>query len=481
MKQQELVNQARDLLSDISGKISISSKNGLLDINQISEGLVLRLLRIAWNLPTLRSLNAEEKKNFPGIDLADEKTRLAIQVTATPSAAKIKDSIKKFVRHKLYERYDRLVIFVLTRKLSRHTSDTIEKACDGKLEFDIARDILDFADLLGVAIHLHPAQLSSFTQTLNAYSTGTASDADSSNFDPPAGDEVVTAGLLEIFIPRTLYLADIVDRKEAKNRRLSRKLVREMASAHGARLPSDFEIHGNQLLAFRDLEASENPFKSVIDAGTVTALKPHEFFQTDEGQEARFKSLLRLSLQEKLYRERVHWFYLDELFVFLPRADEDLIREEIWQGTKRNTRMVYERKLSKKSADKTYVCKHFAFSIEFLPLGERWFLALTPDWYFSYGEDYRRSRFADEQLSWLKRREVNSTVRHHFEFLSYFLGSLDTADLFDRASSSQYMLSFGEAMELKTEVSLNDEQWLPIKDVKAEDPELFKQARLLDL
>src|SRR5882672_8102264 len=481
MKQQELVNQARDLLNEISGKVSISSKNGLLDINQICEGLVLHVLRIAWNVPTLRSLNAEEKKNFPGIDLADEKSRLAIQVTATPEAAKIKKSIKTFVRHKLYEQYDRLVIFVLTRKLSRYTSKAIEEACEGKLKFDVARDVQDFTELLGSAIHLHPAQLSSFTQTLNAYNSGATPDRDSSAFDPPAGDEVVTAGLLEIFIPRTLYLTDIVSREEFKNRRLSRKLVREMASAHGARLPSDYEVHGNQLLSFCDLEASENPFKSVIDEGTVTAIKPHELSQIDQGQEARFKSLLRLSLQEKLYRERIRWAHLDELFIFLPLADEDLVREEIWQGLKRNTRMVYERKLSKKSADKTYVCKHFAFSTEVLRLGDHWFLAITPDWYFSYGEDYRRSRFADQQLSWLKRREVNSTVRHHFEFLSYFFKSLDTADLFDRATSSQHMLSFGDAVELETEVALNDEQWLPIKDVVAEDPELFKQARLFDL
>jgi hypothetical protein len=57
---------------------------------------------------------------------------------------------------------------------------------------------------------------------------------------------------------------------------------------------------------------------------------------------------------------------------------------------------------------------------------------------------------------------------------------LDTADLFDRPESAGHSLSFGEPMVLPTQVMLEDSRWLPIRDVEAEDPELFQQARLFD-
>ena len=128
MRQQASVTQPRDL-REISTKISLSSKNNLLDINQVAEGLVLRLIRIAWSNPTMRSLNADEKKNYPGIDLADDSQRVAIQVTATPSMAKIKTALKTFLKHNLDRRYGRLVFVLITKKQSRYSSKELNKIC----------------------------------------------------------------------------------------------------------------------------------------------------------------------------------------------------------------------------------------------------------------------------------------------------------------------------------------------------------------
>jgi len=483
MKQQELINQARDLLAEISTKISLASKNNLLDINHVAEGLVLRLIRIAWNSPAMRSLNAEEKKNYPGIDLADDAQRVAVQVTATPTITKIKSTVKTFLKHDLDRRYDRLAFVLITPRQPRYSSKGLEELCGGRLKFDIGDDVLDLSDLLGAALNLDPKNLADFTQCLRDYNTGATSDTDASNFDPPRGAESLTAGLLEIFLPQTLYVADAHRSGSSSGhgkKSLSRKQLREVASASDMRLPSGYEMHANQVLTFHDLQASDNPFRTVIDAGTVTPIKPKEFYQIDSDQEARFKSLLRLSLQEKLYREDIQWIFKDNLFAFVPHNEDELLREVAWQGAKRNVRAVYERKLSKKSADKIYTCKHFAFSTEFIRIEDRWFVALTPEWYFSFPPGYRRSAFADEQISWLKRREVNMTVRNHFEFLVAFLKELDTADLFDRPETSGHSLSFGEPVVLPTQVMLDDARWLPIRDVEADDPELFQQARLFD-
>jgi hypothetical protein len=114
MRHHDLVTQARNTLAEIVVKTEAAGANNLLDLNVISEGLVLRLLQIAWDRPGMRSLNASERTNFPGIDLADDQHGLAIQVTATATLGKIKRTISTFLSHDLDKRYSRLVVVIIT-------------------------------------------------------------------------------------------------------------------------------------------------------------------------------------------------------------------------------------------------------------------------------------------------------------------------------------------------------------------------------
>ena len=67
------------------------------DFNKISEDVLVPLFRLIVNFPDLKNLNTETKKNFPGIDLADDTAGVAFQVTATSDSQKIKDSLRTFV------------------------------------------------------------------------------------------------------------------------------------------------------------------------------------------------------------------------------------------------------------------------------------------------------------------------------------------------------------------------------------------------
>ena len=84
------------------------------------------------------------KKNAPGIDLADEGNRISIQVTSDNTSDKIKHTIAEFFLNKSYEKYDRLIILILTNKKRYSTVfDT-----DGKFSFDKNKDIWDVNDLI---------------------------------------------------------------------------------------------------------------------------------------------------------------------------------------------------------------------------------------------------------------------------------------------------------------------------------------------
>ena len=78
-------------------------------INIHAESFLIPILNETYGL-TLENLNSTQKKNYPAIDLADFKNRVAFQVTATNSFEKIKHTIETFFKYELNEEFD---VFIL--------------------------------------------------------------------------------------------------------------------------------------------------------------------------------------------------------------------------------------------------------------------------------------------------------------------------------------------------------------------------------
>lgn len=68
--------------------------SNLYDINIPAEGFLIPVLNEVFRL-RLENLNSTQKKNFPAIDLADFKNKVAFQVTATSDFEKIKTTLEK--------------------------------------------------------------------------------------------------------------------------------------------------------------------------------------------------------------------------------------------------------------------------------------------------------------------------------------------------------------------------------------------------
>lgn len=96
-----------------------------------------------------------EVKNTPAYDLVDENKRIFIQVTANKSREKIQETIDKFIKHEMYDQYDRLVIQLLTDKIDR------KKVFDtkGLFRFESKHDIWCFKDLTRDIAKLDTEQL----------------------------------------------------------------------------------------------------------------------------------------------------------------------------------------------------------------------------------------------------------------------------------------------------------------------------------
>lgn len=75
-----------------------------------SEDLYCDLLNTALEYE-LRNMNWVDD-NFPAIDLGDDEEKLAVQITSTGTADKVKRTLTRFYDHKLNQRYTRLIVLI---------------------------------------------------------------------------------------------------------------------------------------------------------------------------------------------------------------------------------------------------------------------------------------------------------------------------------------------------------------------------------
>lgn len=127
--------------------IEAYTAEGKTDINKDAETILIPLLGEVYGYTQLINLNSEHE-NYPGIDLGDETAKVAFQITSTSDTKKVKETLHKFIEYKLYEKYNRLIIYNLIKKQNSYSGDGYEEIIQGKFVFDKDKDILDFRDIL---------------------------------------------------------------------------------------------------------------------------------------------------------------------------------------------------------------------------------------------------------------------------------------------------------------------------------------------
>lgn len=114
------------------------------------------------------------------------------------------------------------------------------------------------------------------------------------------------------------------------------------------------------------------------------------------------------------------WKHIEGLFIFLPIEDADNTRTITWFGQKKATRAVFERKYKKHEPERVFSIRDFSFSVSFVRIDSDWYLSITPDWFFSHGDQCRQSAFGDKLIS--GKRKGRRIDRFLITFDSYVLG-----------------------------------------------------------
>lgn len=122
--------------------ITSNCKAGRTDTSLESEHFYCQILNLALGT-NLANLNSNKTK-YPAIDLGDKLSGYGIQVTANNSREKILHTLALYTKHRVYEQFPKLRLFILSSKKDYQEGLKVEEP----FLFDPKRDIWDLDDLM---------------------------------------------------------------------------------------------------------------------------------------------------------------------------------------------------------------------------------------------------------------------------------------------------------------------------------------------
>lgn len=459
------------------------SASSLYDINIHAESFLIPVLNEVFGL-RLENLNNSQKKNYPAIDLADFSNRIAFQVTSTSDLEKIKNTLEKFKDYKLNQAFDVLYVYIITHKKEKYNEEKLKPFIPTDFVFSVANHVIDKDDIL--------QKISALSSTPKIEAISKIYEHEFSDFQVQmraksfvngclsTESETICPNLLEIRFPKYLYHAElnideksIVDNLNAYLLSINKKAVKKLKPGNLVKKAlrainvrsGEWVLHEKYIYTFRDLNDTKEPFRKIIDIGTITRLECGEFYEGDENHLRVFKHLLRNTLIELCKQKEIEWYGRRELFRFANNQDMPNQKRIKWKGKKEATKTIIFEMHNKKEGH--IVCfRSLAFKSSFLNIEKDWYLILNPTWSFTNPGGYHQSRFEAAYMAGIKRLESNGSVYNYFRFFSYFFSY---KDLFTPAYP---YLEIRAAEELSISPKLEEKAWKPVKIAEKKNAEI---------
>lgn len=162
MKREELIKSCSYLLYKLCDLVESRNSLNYYDINISSEYFFIPLLNQVFDCD-LHNMNAT-KNNAEAIDLYDVNGKVSVQVTSDSSAEKIRATLRKYRKKKLYEKYNRLIIMVITRE-HNYRAD-FDKDINGEFNFSKSKDIITIKSLVKIISDFNPEKITNIYEYL---------------------------------------------------------------------------------------------------------------------------------------------------------------------------------------------------------------------------------------------------------------------------------------------------------------------------
>lgn len=136
-----IIGKIIDDLSTLDYQISARNKLGQFDLTKVCEDFFKEVLNCVYGI-SLLNLN-RERNNNPGLDLGDERAKIAYQVTSLGTSQKINNTLAAITTDQLMK-FLQIRILVIGKKQSRYS---LSGELAAKAKFD-ERSIFDIYDLM---------------------------------------------------------------------------------------------------------------------------------------------------------------------------------------------------------------------------------------------------------------------------------------------------------------------------------------------
>lgn len=474
MRRIELINKINTYASRFVLEVEGFTAMNQYHINIHAESFLIPVLNAVFDL-NLENLNATQRKNFPAVDLADFKNRVAFQVTSTSSLDKITDTLDKFKRHNLIEHFDSLYFYFITEKASKYSQDRIEDRIPDGLHFDVDSNVFDKDSLLQKIGNISATpQLEQLCKLYEHEFSDIQIDLRKKKFERGYlinESEEIFPNFLEISFPERFYTAEVdFDEDEVsekmnvylesigKNRKKKfrkEKLIRNILRPDKFNA-SDWLLHEGRVFTFRDLHNVDEPLRKVINVGTIEGVESGYYATLNEDTNKVFKYLLRETFIELCYSKAIEFYRKRRIFRFANNPKMPNKKKLKWKGKKEATKTVIFEMINKKEGH--IICyRSLAFRASFDSFGDRWYIVINPTWSFTNPGGYQPSRFESAYMSGLKRMENNNSIYNYFRFFGYYLSYVDlfTADY--------PYLKISQANPYWFSPSIDEKIWNPVK------------------
>lgn len=454
MARKELSNKIQGYFAVLQAEVEIGRKNGTLDTNIYAETTIARIMNCWYDL-ALENAN-KAAANYPAVDLLDEKNRIVVQVSATNTSTKIKDTLNAFMKHGMYKYFDVLYFFSLTPK-SNITGKGFDEILGEHVKFDVDEHILDFSSLFGsVKNTLSISKLESLTKILEEEVSEDAvrrrKKLSTKKKSRRTTDDAYL-NMLELELPEKLFSADInVDREEVistakelgwsinykkiKDLNYILSLAIKLQNEKGNR-PMDWYVWEGKIFSFRDLH-NDTALSEIIDAGTVEEESCKDFYSDKENHLNTFKHLILKLLAVELPKAGIEQYGYDSFFRF--KTNEYVPKEEKreWKRKKKSSKTVVK---EIKIEDKIAGFRHLSMDVRPFLVDEKWYLSISPDYITSKGSNiYRVSPLNEKVVKAQKGLEKNKSVMYNFSVFEYVLTNNSDFNLVNFKSLSPFEL-----------------------------------------
>src|ERR1017187_1586217 len=442
MRRIDYINKITTYSSRFVLEVEGFNATGQYHINIHAENFLIPVLNEIYGL-NLENLNVTQKKNFPAIDIADFKNRVAFQITSSTTTDKIKSTLQTFFENKLDNYFDTIYFYIITEKKGKYPEAKIKELLPKEFNFNTTDHIIDKDNLL---------------QQINAISATPKLELISKLFEHEFSDvqiavrksefesgflksepEELYPNLLELSVPDKFYIADLnIDEEgitehineylqKSGKRRVKKirtqKLINHVLRDNQCYL-KDWILLENSIYTLRNLHDHKEPLRQVVDEGTITAQNCQDYYQSDEDSKKVFKYLLRNTLIESCNGKGIQWFGEKKILRFANSRLMPNKKQIKWKGKNEATKTVIFEMTNKKEGH--IICyRNLAFRPSFENIGDKWFLIVNPTWSFTNPYGYKTSRFEPNYMSGIKRLENNGSVYNYFRFFGYHLTYVD--------------------------------------------------------